>query len=98
MDLLGIKRGFALALTVWSLAAMAAAPSRFGPAGGGAARHVGSPIRPRSPGYRRALVLGLGESGNSRRDQDRAEWFPQRERAFAHGLPKRATKSRGRSA
>src|SRR5678816_2747462 len=33
MDLLGIKRGFALALTIWSLAAMAAAAvPRFGPA------------------------------------------------------------------
>src|SRR5215813_3667649 len=33
MDLLGIKRGFALALTIWSLAAMgAAAVPRFGPA------------------------------------------------------------------
>ena len=51
MDLLGIKRGFALALTIWSLAAMARGRGPALRSGGGVAarRRSASPTRHRSP-------------------------------------------------
>ena len=89
MDLLGIKRGFALALTIWSLAAMAAAAvPRFGPAAAVLLGAVGLTYSASVAGFIVVrFVLGLGESGNfPAAIKTVAEWFPQRERAFATGL------------
>jgi ACS family hexuronate transporter-like MFS transporter len=89
MDVLGIKRGFALALTIWSLAAMAAAEvSRFGPAAAVLLGTVGLTYTASVAGFIVVrFVLGLGESGNfPAAIKTVAEWFPQRERAFATGL------------
>jgi ACS family hexuronate transporter-like MFS transporter len=89
MDLLGIKRGFALALTIWSLAAMAAAAvPRFGPAAAVLLGTVGLTYSASVAGFIVVrFVLGLGESGNfPAAIKTVAEWFPQRERAFATGL------------
>ena len=89
MDLLGIKRGFALALTNWSLAAMAAAAvPRFGPAAAVLLGAVGLTYSASVAGFIVVrFVLGLGESGNfPAAIKTVAEWFPQRERAFATGL------------
>src|SRR5829696_7353417 len=89
MDRLGIKRGFALALTIWSLAAMAAAGvPRFGPAAAVLLGMVGLTYTASVAGFIVVrFVLGLGESGNfPAAIKTVAEWFPQRERAFATGL------------
>ena len=89
MDLLGIKRGFALALTIWSLAAIgAAAVPRFGPAAAVLLGTVGLTYSASVAGFIVVrFVLGLGESGNfPAAIKTVAEWFPQRERAFATGL------------
>jgi ACS family hexuronate transporter-like MFS transporter len=89
MDLLGIKRGFALALTIWSLAAIAAAAvPRFGPAAAVLLGTVGLTYSASVAGFIVVrFVLGLGESGNfPAAIKTVAEWFPQRERAFATGL------------
>ena len=89
MDLLGIKRGFALALTIWSLAAMAAAAvPRFGPAAAVLLAAFGLTYSASVAGFIVVrFVLGLGESGNfPAAIKTVAEWFPQRERAFATGL------------
>src|SRR5476649_965413 len=86
MDLLGIKRGFALALTIWSLAAMAASQvTRFGPAAAVLLGTVGLTYSASVAGFIAVrFVLGLGESGNfPAAIKTVAEWFPQRERAFA---------------
>jgi MFS transporter, ACS family, hexuronate transporter len=89
MDILGIKRGFALALTIWSLAAMAAAEvERFGPAAAVLLGTVGLTYSASVAGFILVrFALGLGESGNfPAAIKTVAEWFPQRERAFATGL------------
>src|SRR6266705_178999 len=89
MDLLGIKRGFALALTIWSLAAMAAAEvNRFGPAAAVLLGTVGLTYSASVAGFIVVrFLLGLGESGNFPAGiKTVAEWFPQRERAFATGI------------
>ncbi|HEX3643978.1 MAG TPA: MFS transporter [Vicinamibacterales bacterium] len=89
MDRLGIKRGFALALTAWSLAAIsAAAVPRFGPAAAVLLGSVGLTYSASVAGFIVVrFVLGLGESGNfPAAIKTVAEWFPQRERAFATGL------------
>src|SRR6185503_5510751 len=89
MDVLGIKRGFALALTIWSLAAMAAAEvGRFGPAAAVLLGTVGLTYSASVAGFIVVrFMLGLGESGNfPAAIKTVAEWFPQRERAFATGL------------
>jgi ACS family hexuronate transporter-like MFS transporter len=66
-DRIGTRRGFTLSITVWSLAAMAHA----------FARGLGSLSIFR-------FFLGLGEAGNwPGAAKVTAEWFPQRERAFA---------------
>jgi ACS family hexuronate transporter-like MFS transporter len=70
VDRLGTRMGFSLAVVVWSLAAM----------GCSLARTVGQFCAAR-------FVLGLGESANFPTSiKAVAEWFPQRERAFATGL------------
>jgi MFS transporter, ACS family, aldohexuronate transporter len=89
MDALGIKRGFAVALTIWSLAAAAAAEvPRFGPAAAVLLGTVGLTYSASVAGFIVVrFALGLGESGNfPAAIKTVAEWFPQRERAFATGL------------
>src|SRR5204863_3619011 len=89
MDLLGIKRGFALALTIWSVAAIAAAGvTRFGPAAAVLLGTVGLTYTASVAGFIVVrFMLGLGESGNfPAAIKTVAEWFPRRERAFATGL------------
>ncbi len=89
MDRVGTKRGFALALLVWSLAAMAHAEATgFGPAVAGALGLIGLTYSASVAGFIAArFVLGLGESGNFPASiKTVAEWFPVRERALATGL------------
>src|SRR6187549_3955889 len=70
IDKLGTRLGYTISLIVWSLAAAAHAFARTG--GEFAAAR---------------FALGLGESGNfPAAIKTVAEWFPQRERAFATGL------------
>jgi len=89
VDSLGIRRGFALALVVWSLAAMAAAEvTRFGPAAAVMLGAFGLSYSASVAGFIVVrFVLGLGESGNfPAAIKTVAEWFPRSERAFATGL------------
>jgi MFS transporter, ACS family, aldohexuronate transporter len=89
VDRLGIKRGFALALVIWSLAAMAAAEvTRFGPAASALLGAFGLAYSSSVAGFIVVrFVLGLGESGNfPAAIKTVAEWFPRSERAFATGL------------
>src|SRR5258708_27093544 len=89
MDVLGIKRGFALALTIWSFAAMAAAGvTRFGPAAAVLLGTVGLTYSATVAGFIAVrFVLGLGEARNfPAAIQTVAEWVPQRGRAFAARL------------
>jgi ACS family hexuronate transporter-like MFS transporter len=89
MDLLGIKRGFAVALAIWSLAAMgAAAVPQFGPAAAVLLGTFGLAYSASVAGFIAVrFLLGLGESGNfPAAIKTVAEWFPQRERALATGL------------
>jgi ACS family hexuronate transporter-like MFS transporter len=70
LDLIGVKLGFALALTGWSLASIAHAWAR-GPWGFGIARgFLGVSESPNFPAATKTL----------------SEWFPKRERAFAFGF------------
>src|SRR5215831_8339875 len=66
VDSLGIRRGFALALIVWSLAAMAAAEvTRFGPAASTLLGAFGLSYSGSVAGFIVVrFLLGLGESGN----------------------------------
>ena len=89
IDRLGIKRGFALALVIWSLAAMAAAEvTRFGPAASVLLGAFGLAYSASVAGFIVVrFLLGLGESGNFPASiKTIAEWFPRSERAFATGL------------
>jgi ACS family hexuronate transporter-like MFS transporter len=70
LDVVGIKHGFALALVLWSLAAMAHALART-PLGFGLARF--------------ALGLGESANFPAS-IKTVAEWFPTKERAFATGI------------
>lgn len=73
IDRVGTKIGFALALTLWSIAAIA---------------HAGAPLLGSVTGFMAArFLLGLGESGNfPAAVKTVAEWFPRSERALATGL------------
>ncbi len=89
IDRLGTKRGFALALVIWSLAAMAAAEATtFGPAVAVVLGSVGLAYSSSVAGFIAVrFLLGLGESGNfPAAIKTVAEWFPRRERAFATGV------------
>jgi MFS transporter, ACS family, hexuronate transporter len=89
VDRLGIKRGFALALIIWSLAAMAAAEvTRFGPAASMLLGGFGLAYSASVAGFIVVrFALGLGESGNfPAAIKTVAEWFPRSERAFATGV------------
>jgi ACS family hexuronate transporter-like MFS transporter len=89
MDRLGTKIGFSLALTVWSLAAVAhAGATTFGPAAAVVLGAIGLKYSASVAGFIAArFALGLGESGNfPAAIKTVAEWFPRSERAFATGL------------
>jgi MFS transporter, ACS family, aldohexuronate transporter len=89
IDKVGTKKGFALALIVWSLAAMATAQAPvFGPYVAAGLAAVGLVYAPSVAGFIAArFALGLGESGNfPAAIKTVAEWFPRSERAFATGL------------
>jgi ACS family hexuronate transporter-like MFS transporter len=89
MDRLGTKRGFAIAIVIWSIAAAA---HGFAPAVGVAVAPVLAGI---GLGYSTSVagflfmrfLLGIGEAGNfPAAIKTVAEWFPKRERALATGL------------
>jgi ACS family hexuronate transporter-like MFS transporter len=89
MDRVGTKVGFALALTIWSLAAVAhAGATTFGPAAAVVLGAIGLKYSASVAGFIAArFALGLGESGNfPAAIKTVAEWFPRSERAFATGL------------
>src|SRR5262245_12619898 len=89
IDRFGTKKGYALALTIWSIAAIATA---WAPAYGASMSVVlavlGMKYGPSVAGFLLArFVLGLGEAGNfPAAIKTVAEWFPRRERALATGL------------
>lgn len=89
MDRVGTKIGFSLALTVWSIAAVAhAGATSFGPAAAALLGLVGLHYSSSVAGFIAArFALGIGESGNfPAAIKTVAEWFPRSERAFATGL------------
>lgn len=89
IDRLGTRRGFALALIVWSLAATAHAwAPAYGPAIAAMLSGAGLAYSASVAGFIAArFVLGLGESGNFPAAlKTVAEWFPRRERALATGI------------
>ncbi len=89
MDRLGTKAGYALALIVWSLAAIACAEATaFGPAAASLLATVGFVATPSVAGFMAArFALGLGEGGNvPAAIKSVAEWFPKKERALATGI------------
>jgi ACS family hexuronate transporter-like MFS transporter len=89
MDRVGTKIGFSLALTIWSIAAVAhAGATVFGPAVAVLLGFVGLNFSASVAGFIAArFALGIGESGNfPAAIKTVAEWFPRSERAFATGL------------
>jgi MFS transporter, ACS family, hexuronate transporter len=89
MDKLGVKLGFAIAIVVWSVAAMAHAEATYiGVAMAPAMAVFGLTYATSVAGFMTArFMLGLGESGNFPASiKSIAEWFPKRERALATGL------------
>jgi MFS transporter, ACS family, hexuronate transporter len=89
IDRLGTRTGFAVAIVVWSIAAMGHAEA---PAAG---PFVGSLLGMFGLGYSTSVagfmamrfLLGLGEAGNFPASiKTVAEWFPKRERALATGI------------
>ncbi len=89
MDRFGAKKGYALALTVWSLAAIATAwAPAYGATMSGVLAVIGLKYSASVAGFLLArFVLGLGEAGNfPAAIKTVAEWFPRRERALATGI------------
>ena len=89
MDRIGAKLGFAIAIVIWSLAAMAHAEAAvFGPAVAAVFALVGLTYSASVAGFIVArFALGIGEAGNFPASiKVVAEWFPRRERAFATGI------------
>lgn len=89
MDRIGTRLGFAIAIGIWSVAAIGHA---FAPSVGG---HVAPVLNWFGLGYASSVagfiamrfLLGLGESGNfPAAIKTTAEWFPKRERALATGI------------
>lgn len=89
MDRIGTKRGFAVAIVVWSVAAVlhAEAPV-FGPAVASVLGAFGLAYSGSVAGFMVArFLLGLGEAGNfPGAIKTVAEWFPKKERALATGI------------
>jgi len=89
MDRVGTKIGFSLALTLWSIAAVAhAGATTIGPAAAVLLGFAGLHYSASVAGFMAArFALGIGESGNfPAAIKTVAEWFPRAERAFATGL------------
>ncbi len=89
IDRLGTRLGFAIAVLVWSLAAMAhAGATVFGPAAAALLAMFGLAYAPSVAGFIAArFALGIGEAGNfPAAIRATAEWFPIKERAFATGI------------
>jgi ACS family hexuronate transporter-like MFS transporter len=89
IDRLGARTGFALAIVVWSVAAMAHAEAEaIGSIAGGVLAIAGLTYTASVAGFILArFALGLGEAGNfPAAIKVVAEWFPKRERALATGL------------
>jgi ACS family hexuronate transporter-like MFS transporter len=89
IDRLGTRLGFALAVLVWSIAAMAHAEATlFGPAVAGLLAVFGLAYAPSVAGFIAArFALGLGEAGNFPASiRTVAEWYPVKERALATGI------------
>jgi ACS family hexuronate transporter-like MFS transporter len=89
MDRLGVKKGFAIAIVVWSVAAMAHAEAEvLGVPAAAVLSMFGLTYSVSVAGFMVArFALGLGEGGNFPASiKTVAEWHPKRERAFATGL------------
>ena len=89
IDRIGARRGFVLAIAVWSIAAIAhAEATAFGAPVALVLSLVGLTYSASVAGFIAArFALGLGEAGNfPAAIKVVAEWFPKRERAFATGL------------
>lgn len=89
IDYLGARRGYAIAIIIWSLAAVAhAEATTFGPAVAALLSVLGLTYAGSVAGFMAArFALGFGESGNfPAAIKVVAEWFPKRERALATGI------------
>ncbi len=89
MDRLGTRVGFAIAIVLWSVAAMAhAGAMSFGPGAAALLAVFGLSYSASVAGFMTArFALGLGEAGNfPGAVKTVAEWFPRKERAFATGI------------
>jgi len=89
IDRIGTRAGFGLAITVWSVAAMAHAAAVWYGASLASLLHVaGITVSASVAGFMAArFALGLGEAANFPAGiKAIAEWFPRRERALAAGL------------
>jgi MFS transporter, ACS family, aldohexuronate transporter len=89
IDQLGTRVGFALALAIWSAAAMAhALAPAIGPGVAVLLAKVGLTYSGSVAGFLAVrFALGIGESGNfPAAIKTVAEWFPKRERALATGI------------
>src|SRR6478735_7638679 len=89
IDWLGTKKGYVVALVIWSIAAIAHAEAPvFGVAAASVLSVIGLSYSASVAGFIVArLALGFGEAGNfPAAVKVTAEWFPRKERAFATGL------------
>ena len=89
MDRIGARLGFAIAIVLWSVAAIAhAEATAFGPAAAALLALLGLTYSASVAGFMIArFALGLGEAGNfPAAIKVTAEWFPKRERALATGI------------
>ncbi len=89
IDRIGTRLGFALAVLVWSIAAMAhAEAATYGPGVAALLGIFGLAYAPSVAGFMAArFALGLGEAGNFPASiKAVAEWYPVKERALATGL------------
>ena len=89
IDRVGTRIGFAIAVLVWSIAAMAhAEAARYGAGVAAILGLFGLVYAPSVAGFIAArFALGIGEAGNfPAAIKVVAEWFPVKERAFATGL------------
>jgi ACS family hexuronate transporter-like MFS transporter len=89
VDRVGTRTGFAIAIVIWSIAAIGhAAAVHFGAAASTILAVGGLSVPAAAAGFVIArFALGLGEAANFPAGiKAIAEWFPRRERAFAAGL------------
>ena len=89
IDRVGTRIGFAVAVLIWSIAAMGHAEAeRYGPGVAALLGVFGLVYAPSVAGFIAArFALGIGEAGNfPGAIRTVAEWFPVKERAFATGL------------